>query len=140
MHRARRTGRVVVAVAVALLAFAALPMAPVRPSIAVAASATTVDVSPEHGSGRIGETVTLTARVYDETGALYSGPATSTHVRFYFAAGSPNDIASPGNSPDLDCMTGEAGECSVSYEAAAAAPTSSARSSAARPASVPRRA
>ena len=85
----------------------------------MAASATTVDVSPEHGTGPTGGHVVLTARVYDADGNLYAGADTSTHVRFFFDASSPNDIDSPGNSSDLDCDTGDTGHCTVSYTAAA---------------------
>ena len=70
----------------------------------------------EHGSGPVGDTVTLTARVYDDDGALST--STSSHVRFWFGVSDPNDIDSPGSSPDLDCMTGTAGACTVSYVAA----------------------
>ena len=78
-----------------LAALAMLAMAPgawfVQP--AVAASATTVNLSPEHGSHAVGTDVVLTARVYDEDGNLYAGPDTDTRVRFYFVAGSANVAA-----------------------------------------------
>ena len=84
-----------------------------------AASATTVDLSPEQGSDPVGSTVTLTARVYDEDGNLYAGPDTDTRVRFYFVPGSANDPQPPGDSPADDCYTGSDGECTVSFTASA---------------------
>ena len=96
------------------------PAAPFASQVAVAASATTVDVSPQYGTGATGGVVVLTARVYDENGDLYAGTGTSTHVRFFFHPSSPNDIDSPGNSSDLDCATGDDGMCTVSYTAAVA--------------------
>lgn len=50
------------------LSIAFTPVAPFASQVAVAASATTVDVSPELGTGPTGGVVVLTARVYDETG------------------------------------------------------------------------
>ena len=118
--RHRRTDRLAAAWLVALLSIAVAPAAPFASQVAVAASATTVDVSPEHGTGPTGGVVVLTARIYDENGDLYAGTGTSTHVRFFFHASSPNDIDSPGNSSDLDCATGDDGMCTVSYTAAVA--------------------
>ena len=88
-----------------------------NPVLALEPAARFVDIQPESAEVDQGTTVSLTARVYSEPGLLYAGPGTSTHVRFFFVAGSPNDIDSPGNSPDLQCTTGTAGECSVSYDA-----------------------
>jgi hypothetical protein len=136
-----RTARIAsVGLTAALLGALVAPGLGLPASRTVAASATTVDVSPEHGGGPTGATVTLTARVYDESGSLYVGDGSSTHVRFFFDPASPNDIDSPGNSPDLGCHTGTSGTCSVSYVAAVPGRTSSVRSSAAPPRSAtPRR-
>ena len=47
------------------------------------------------------------------------GPSTSTSSHAVLVRRRhPNDIDSPGSSPDLDCMTGTAGTCTVSYVAA----------------------
>ena len=94
-----RTALFVAVVSVALCALSIAPAAmPFRAAVVVAAGVPTfVDVDPEHGTGPIGGTVTLTARVYDDDGALSTG--TSTHVRFWFTDGDPNDPDSPGNSP-----------------------------------------
>jgi hypothetical protein len=59
----QRGDRLVVAWLAALVAIPLAPVAPVKPAVAIAAEATTVDVSPEHGSGPLGGQVTLTARV-----------------------------------------------------------------------------
>ncbi|HEX2469505.1 MAG TPA: hypothetical protein VHK05_02855, partial [Candidatus Limnocylindrales bacterium] len=118
-ERLQRTDRLLAAWLVALLSVALAPAAPFGGLSAVAAEATTVDLSPEAGSGPTGDVVVLTARVYDENGDLYAGAGTSTHVRFFFDSSSPNDIDSPGNSSDLDCMTGILGLCTVSYVATA---------------------
>src|SRR5688572_14994571 len=100
-----------------MLVLSLAPALPNRTPVAVAAgSPSIVDLDPEHGSGPIGGTVTLTARVYDDDGLLYTDD--SVHVRVFIEAGSPNDIDSPGNSPDLDCYTGTTGQCSVSFDAA----------------------
>ena len=106
---ATRTQRWAIGLAVAVAALSMLPAAAVPQALVVAASATTVDVSPEHGAGPTGGTVTLTAVVYDEDGNVFAGPGTSTQVRFYFDPTSPNDVDSPGNSSDLRCVTGETG-------------------------------
>ncbi|MGH2456037.1 MAG: hypothetical protein ACRDHD_07255, partial [Candidatus Limnocylindria bacterium] len=84
-----------------------------------AAPGTMVNVEPEVETVQAGTIVTLTAWVQDADGTPSVGPGTDTHVRWYFVAGSPNDMTSPGNSPDLECWTGEAGQCSVTYVAAA---------------------
>ncbi len=108
----------IAATAVAALSMTLSPAVPSQGSIAVAASATRVDVSPEHGTGPTGGVVVLTARVYDDEGNLVTGAAGSAHVRFFFDPSSPNDIHGPGNSPDLDCDTDASGTCTVSYVAA----------------------
>src|SRR5688500_5900419 len=85
---------------------------------AVAEPGTQVNIEPESATVVVGQTVTLTAQVRDLNGNPALGPDANTHVRWYFAVGSPNDIDSPGNSADLECQTNSAGECSVSYVAA----------------------
>ena len=114
----QRLHRTIAVTVVAALSMMLSPIGPSQGSIAVAASATRVDVSPEHGTGPTGGTVVLTARVYDSEGTLVTGAADSAHVRFFFDPSSPNDIVSPGNSPDLDCDTDSTGSCTVSYIAA----------------------
>ena len=112
-----RTALSVALVSATLFVLSVAPATPLRAPIVVAAGAPTfVDLSPEHGSGPIAGTVILTARVYDADGLLSTD--TSTHVRFWFNAGDPNDIDSPGSSSDLDCDTGTTGICTVSYVAA----------------------
>ena len=53
----------------------------------------------------------------DSDGNPLSGPGTDTRIRWYFLPGSANDMGSPGNSSDLDCRTGDEGQCSVTYVA-----------------------
>ncbi len=81
----------------------------------IAEPGTRVDVEPEVANVVVGQTVTLTAVVHDSNGNPSVGADTNTHVRWFFSAGSPNDIDSPGNSPDLQCWTGTAGMCSITY-------------------------
>ena len=83
-----------------------------------AAPGTKLDIDPEIASVLQGSTVVLTAEIRDADGNPLVGPGTDMHARWFFALGSPNDIDSPGNSPDLECWTGESGQCSVSYVAA----------------------
>jgi hypothetical protein len=83
-----------------------------------AAPGTKVDISPEIASVLQGSNVVLMAEIRDADGNPLVGPGTDMHVRWFFAVDSPNDIDSPGNSPDLECWTGESGQCSVSYVAA----------------------
>ena len=108
--------RVVSGVSAMALAWS-LALVVAAPSLA--APGTRVNVEPEQVLIGIGQTVVLTALVSDADGDPSVGTDSNTHVRWYFAAGSPNDVASPGNSPDLQCFTGSSGECSVSYVAAA---------------------
>ncbi|TMD28330.1 MAG: hypothetical protein E6I94_08550, partial [Chloroflexi bacterium] len=97
-------------------AFITLALAPVGVPVRGASVATYLDVGPESASGLSGSTFNLTATVYDQDGNVFNGPGTSTHVRFYFMAGSPNNPNNPGNSPDLTCDTDEGtGSCTVSY-------------------------
>ena len=88
-RRHRAPGR---RVAVAWLAgaFITLALAPVGVPVRGASVATYLDVGPESASGVSGSTFNLTATVYDQDGNVFNGPGTSTHVRFYFMAGSPN--------------------------------------------------
>ena len=77
---------------------AALAMVAVAPGTwiarpAIAASATSVDLTPEHGSDDAGAEVVLIARVYDQDGNLLTGAGTSTHVRFYFNPAAPTTRA-----------------------------------------------
>jgi hypothetical protein len=97
-------------------AFITLALAPVGVPVRGASMATYLDVGPESASGLAGSTFTLTATVYDQDGNVYNGSGSSTHVRFYFMAGSPNNPNTPGNNPDLTCDTDEGtGSCTVSY-------------------------
>jgi hypothetical protein len=117
-HRRRRQSMAAVWLTLLLLAAAALPFgAGVGRVLAADPVATYLDLSPETATYGPGATVTLTANVYDQDGNLLTG--TSTHVRFYFSAASPNNPGSPGGNPDLDCMTGSAGTCDVTYLPAA---------------------
>ena len=101
-HRRRRQSMAAVWLTLLLLAAAALPFgAGVRRVLAADPVATYLDLSPETATYGPGATVTLTANVYDQDGNLLTG--TSTHVRFYFSAASPNNPGSPGGNPDLDC-------------------------------------
>jgi hypothetical protein len=112
-----RTALSVALVSVALCALSVAPATPLRAPIVIAAgNPTYVDVSPEHGTGAIGDSVTLTATVYDDDGVLST--ASNTHVKFRFTPGDPNDPDTPGNNPDLDCVIDNSGTCSVSYVAA----------------------
>src|SRR5688572_1670492 len=99
------------------IAVGALSIAPPTPFqadvVTAAGQPTYLDVDPEHGSGLAGSTVTLTAWVYDESGLLFTG--SSVHVRFRFTPGDPNDVNTPGNNPDFECLTGSAGTCSITY-------------------------
>ena len=107
LRAGKRTARLTSAgLSAALIVSLVAPGIGLPMSSAAAAEATTLDVSPEHGTGSAGATVTLTARVHDGNGDLYAGSGTSTHVRFFFDPSSANDIDSPGNSPDLACDTG----------------------------------
>jgi hypothetical protein len=114
MRGSQRTDRLVACWAFVLLAILLSPTTVAGPSVALAAAETTVDVDPEHGAGQTGGTVVLTARVHDENGDDFAG----ANVRFFFDPTSPNDMHSPGNSPDLECITGSNGICTVSYVAA----------------------
>ena len=71
-----------------------------------------LDLQAESVQASRGAPITLFARVYDETGALYVGDG--TFVRLVFMPGSPND---PGaaESFHLSCRTESAGWCSVTY-------------------------
>ena len=81
-----RTAAFVALVSAALCALTVAPATPFQASDVIAAGVPTyVDVSPEHGTGPVGGTVTLTARVYDDDGALSTG--SSSHVRFWFSHG-----------------------------------------------------
>ena len=68
--KAPRTALIVAFVSVALCALSLAPAAiPFRAPVVIAAgSAAALDVDPEHGSGPVGATVTLTARIYDGMG------------------------------------------------------------------------
>jgi hypothetical protein len=116
-HRSLPRRRVAI---VAWLAGAVLmvALAPVGLPVRGASTATYLDFEPESASAMPGASVSLQAFVYDQDGNLFNGPDTSTHVRFFFRTGSPNDPASPGNSPDISCDTGTSGQCSVTYVAA----------------------
>ncbi|MDQ2941688.1 MAG: hypothetical protein M3R05_05810, partial [Chloroflexota bacterium] len=74
-----------------------------------------IDVEPQTAIVAVGDTVTLSAQMVGRNGGPVSA---SAHVRFFFTAGSPNDIHSPGSSSDLDCSTDASGSCSVTYLAA----------------------
>ena len=114
--RVPRGGAVLAAIfAVSSAAAGVLPA-----SVAVAAGPDPiVDVEPDVLTVQAGDTVTLTARIYDTDGVtLLTGPSSNTQVRFDFLPGSPNDPG--GSSSDLQCHTGHAGECSVSYVATVA--------------------
>ena len=117
-RRRRHQSLVAVSLTVLLTAIVAAPFW-AGTSRVLAATATFLDVSPETSTYGPGATVTLHAAVYDEDGNPYAGEGTSTHVRFYFSAASPNNPHSPGSNPDLDCDTGTSGSCDVSYVAAA---------------------
>jgi hypothetical protein len=70
-----------------------------------------VNVDPESADIQLGAPVVLTATVRDDSEALLS----NAYVRWYFAAGSPND-PNPGNSAhDFSCHTDASGSCSISY-------------------------
>jgi hypothetical protein len=101
----------------AVLALATMPAAPTPGSTVRAATPPTVELAAE-GTGVVGGTVTITAVLYDASGAVVSGKGTSVRVRFYFTAESPNDIVVAGNRADLDCTTGTVGWCQVAYVAA----------------------
>jgi hypothetical protein len=98
-------------------AFLTIALAPVGLPVRGASTATYLDFEPESASAMPGASVSLQAFVYDQDGNLFEGPDTSTHVRFFFSTGSPNDPASPGSSPDISCDTGTSGQCSVTYVA-----------------------
>jgi len=99
---------------VAVCALSVAPATPFQADVVTAAGQPAyLDVDPEHGTGPVGSTVTLTAWVYDEDGLLTTG--SSSHVRFRFTPGDPNDVNTPGNNPDFECLTGTAGTCSISY-------------------------
>jgi hypothetical protein len=78
-----------------------------------------VDVTPETAQSFVGQNHTLTARVFDQLGGAFNGPATT--VKFELLTGSAAD--SDGStliSPDLSCTTSGSGEaggntCTVTY-------------------------
>src|SRR5262245_65385999 len=80
-----------------------------------AAPGAVVNVEPETLEIAVGQPATLTAVVRDAEGNPAVGPGSDTHVRWYFATGSPND-PDPGNSShSFECWTGEPGQCSIAY-------------------------
>lgn len=109
----RRAVAIIVALAVAW----ALMVAAARPS--AAAPGTLLDISPETESVDVGDTITLTASLRNADGTPATGPGTNTHVRWYFAAGSPNEPPGGGSNHDFECWTGALGACSISYVASA---------------------
>jgi hypothetical protein len=116
MQRRTRTGVLVTALAIAT-AVGAVAWPASRAS--AAGSDPVLDVEAETGTVQAGDTVDLTASVYEPDGAtLLTGPASNTQVRFFFAAGSANAPGGSGNSADLACHTGHTGTCTVSYVAA----------------------
>jgi hypothetical protein len=91
-----------------------LAMPGVMPRAIAASPNLTLDASPEDSYAYNGATVTISAQLYDETGA----PQPTSHtIRFYFVAGSANAPSQPGNSPDLTCNTSGTAGCTVSYVA-----------------------
>jgi hypothetical protein len=101
----------VAAVAMALASTVALAAT----SPTAAAPGTRVDVEPETLEIAVGQPATLTAVVRDAAGNPAVGPGSDTHVRWYFAAGSPNDPDPDNSSHSFECWTGEAGQCSMTY-------------------------
>ena len=97
-----------------MLAFGGLGSAGLAGPVIAASDNIRLDVGPEDATGPTGGTVTLSARLLDDNG----DPLLSNHtVRFYFAAGSPNDPTGNGNSADMTCQTDGSDTCAVSYTA-----------------------
>src|SRR5688572_8316126 len=82
-----------------------------------AAPGTLIDVQPEVAEVQAGSSVTLTAFLRDAEGNPAVGAGSSTHVRWYFGTGSPNDTTTGNSSHDFECFTGDIGRCSITYTA-----------------------
>jgi hypothetical protein len=109
----RRRGIAVAGLAGSIV-IGSLAMPGVMPRAIAASPNLALDASPEDSYAYSGATVTISAQLYDETGAPQ--PASHT-IRFYFVAGSANAPSQPGTSPDLTCNTGGTAGCTVSYVA-----------------------
>ena len=106
----------VIGAALAIAAVMSVGPWPAVPALVIAApGAPILDVELDVDTVTVGATVTLIAWIFDADGSPLTGPATNTQVRFYFAAGSANDPGGSGNNADLQCHTGQAGTCSVTY-------------------------
>ena len=106
------------AAALTVVGAGAWPLGRVAPAIA-ANDSPILDVEAETGEVSIGDTVVLTATIYDVDGAtVLTGPSSNTQIRFEFLPGSANEPA--GGGADLSCHTGQSGTCSVSYVAVSA--------------------
>lgn len=68
----------------------------------------TTDVVP-------GQVVTLSVWILTSDGAPAAGREADDVVGFYFLPGSPNELATRRNKPDLSCRTGSDAFCSVTY-------------------------
>ncbi len=64
-----------------------------------------------------GQAVTLTVTILEADGTRSTGNEADVTVGFYFLPGSPNELASHRNKPDLTCRTGADARCAVTYVA-----------------------